>query len=103
MIISKDTLKELYFKQHKTQYEIAEILGTTQSCVSANFIKYGFISRGKWTKKDVEYLEENFGRKTIKALARKLNRTEDAVIIKAKRIGLGGITETNGFYKWLHN
>lgn len=94
MIISKETLEELYFKQHKTQYEIAEILGITQSRVSAIFVKYGFDFRGKWTKEEIEYLEENFGLKTVKAIARKLNRSEDAVIIKAKRIGLGGITET---------
>lgn len=97
MIISKETLEELYFKQHKNQYEIAEILGTTQSRVSAIFTKYGFDFRGKWTKEDIEYLEENFGLKTIKALARKLNRSEDAVIIKAKRIRLGGITSTTNY------
>lgn len=94
MIISKEILEELYFKQNKTQYEIAEILGVTQSCVSANFVKYGFDFRSKWTKEDIEYLEDNFGLKNIKTLARKLNRSEDAVIIKAKKIGLGGITET---------
>lgn len=97
MIIQKEILEELYFKQHKTQYEIAEMLKTTQGCVSANFVKYGFDFRGKWTKEDIEYLEENFGLKSIKALARKLNRSEDAVIIKAKRIGLGGITSTTNY------
>lgn len=46
-----------------------------------------------WTPKEYEYLEENWGRFTIPQLAKKLNRTENAVKIKIFRRGLGRAVE----------
>ncbi|AXG97787.1 helix-turn-helix domain-containing protein [Clostridium botulinum] len=44
----------------------------------------------KWTEEEVQYLEDNWGTVSIKYIAKKVNRTENAVILKAKRQGLGG-------------
>lgn len=47
-----------------------------------------------WTEKEIEYLRENWGEKTIPQLAKNLNRTTDAIKIKSQRIGLGAQTES---------
>jgi len=45
--------------------------------------------REDWTTTELTYLDESWSYKTIKTIAKKLNRTETAVILKAKRLGLG--------------
>lgn len=49
----------------------------------------------KWTKEELEYLENNWGNVRMKTLESKLNRTNEAIKIKATRLGLGG-AKTNG-------
>lgn len=50
--------------------------------------------RGRnWTPEEVEYLEENWGDKTVKAIAKKLNRTETAITEKKNRLHLGRHTD----------
>lgn len=44
-----------------------------------------------WTIEDVNYLEENWGKISIKSLSKNLNRSHVSVKTKAKRIGLPGI------------
>lgn len=53
--------------------------------------------RGKnWTKEEIEYLSENWGRYSVPQLAKKLNRSENAVRIKIVRYGLGhAVTNAN--------
>lgn len=41
-----------------------------------------------WTDGDLGYLEAMIGRMSIKAIAKKLGRTETAVMVKAKRLGV---------------
>lgn len=41
-----------------------------------------------WTKEEIDYLEESWGSVSIKGIARKLNRSINAVKIKAHRTGL---------------
>lgn len=41
-----------------------------------------------WTNDEVEYLEEKWGSISIKGIAKKLNRTVNAIKLKAQRIGL---------------
>ena len=96
-MIDAKILKKLYFKQGKTQSEIAEILNVSQSYISTLFIKLGIKSRRIWTKEDLKYLEDKFGTSTVKTIAKHLNKSEDAIIIKAKRLGLGGITIASEF------
>lgn len=48
------------------------------------------MSRELWTNKQVEYLEEKWGVLNVKTISLNLNKTEIAVILKAKRLKLGG-------------
>lgn len=48
-------------------------------------------SNKKWSKEEIEYLEESWGKETIKHIAKTLNRTESAVNLKAQRLKLGGL------------
>lgn len=42
-----------------------------------------------WTKSELLTLEEEWGRTSIPTLAKNLNRTPEAVTLKAQRMGLG--------------
>lgn len=42
----------------------------------------------RWTKDEIEYLKNHWGEKSIPAIAKKLNRSVDAVKLKAQRLGL---------------
>lgn len=55
----------------------------------------------KWTKEDVEYLTEKWGNVSIPSIAKKLNRSVNAVKIKAGRLNLGPMLE-NGVYVTLN-
>lgn len=50
-----------------------------------------------WSQKEIEYLQEKWGYISVSAIAKKLGRTETAVILKAKRLGLGS-AYTSGEY-----
>ncbi len=54
-------------------------------------------SSRNWTAKEYEYLQENWGRISLPTLCKKLNRTENAVLIKVSRLGLGAFLD-NGEY-----
>ncbi|WP_343101910.1 hypothetical protein [Romboutsia sp. MSSM.1001216sp_RTP31141st1_G3_RTP31141_220114] len=43
----------------------------------------------RWSKKEIEYLQEKWGIESIKNIAKKFNRTELAIAIKARRLNLG--------------
>ncbi len=55
----------------------------------------------KWTKEDVEYLKEKWGTVSIPYLAQKLNRSVNAIKLKAGRLNLGPMLE-NGSYVTLN-
>jgi transposase len=47
--------------------------------------------RGKnWTKEEIRYLDENWGVFPLETLSRHLGRTKTAIIVKSKRLKLGG-------------
>ncbi len=94
-MFSKEFFEELYFNQNLTQKQIAEKINMSQSFVNSQFMKLGIKSKKAWSNEDVEFLEDNFGIKSVKTLAKCLDRTEDAVIIKAKRLGLGCINQSS--------
>jgi hypothetical protein len=50
-----------------------------------------------WTEREIEYLEDKWGYKSVNAMARSLNRSPVAVILKAKRLGKTSIY-TSGDY-----
>ncbi len=49
-----------------------------------------------WTEEDVNLLCELWGTRTIKAIARRLGRTECSILIKAKYLGLGATKNAFG-------
>ena len=51
----------------------------------------------KWTNEDVEYLVENWGSKSIPAIAGKLGRTVNAVVMKRQELGLGAVLDNGGY------
>ncbi|RSK28650.1 DNA-binding protein [Bacillus sp. HMF5848] len=50
----------------------------------------------KWTEKEIDYIKEHVGKIKISTMAKNLNRSEDAVILKLKRLGLGNMREQSG-------
>lgn len=45
-----------------------------------------------WTPEEIEYLQENLGNVSMNYLTSKLNRTQNAIIVKAIKLGIGGAT-----------
>lgn len=95
MMIDKKLLEKLYFKQGRTQGEIAKMLDVSQAYISNQFVKQGIKARRLWPQEDLDYLEDKFGTISVKGIAKHLGKTEDAIIIKAKRLGLGSITNAS--------
>ena len=52
-----------------------------------------------WTIKNIEYLTRNYNKIPASAIADKLNKTRNAIIGKANRMGLGR-TEKNKICSW---
>lgn len=52
----------------------------------------------KWTAEEIEYLKESWGNKSIATIAKNLNRSENAVINKKGKLGLGPFIDRQGFY-----
>lgn len=50
-----------------------------------------------WSKEDVEYLEDNYGVKSIGTIARNLGRTETSVIVRKTRMGLGTFLDSGEY------
>lgn len=42
-----------------------------------------------WIEEEISYLEDKWGVKSVEAIAKKLNKTKTAILIKAKRLKLG--------------
>ena len=53
--------------------------------------------RPRWTAEEEEYLAENWGTLAIPTLARNLGRSEDAVVIRARRLGLGRFLDSGDY------
>lgn len=54
-------------------------------------------SRRNWTKEDEAYLSEKWGQVSIKTLAKSLGRTENAIIVRKGKLGLGGFLESGDY------
>ena len=46
-----------------------------------------------WTKEELNYLEDKWGNLSVSYIAKKLNRTERAVMVKAQKMKLGGFVQ----------
>jgi len=51
----------------------------------------------KWTQEEYDYLQDKWGTVSLKAIAKKLNRSENAVLIKACRLGLGPFLDSGEY------
>ncbi|MBY6950315.1 hypothetical protein [Clostridium botulinum] len=87
--LNKKELGEL-IKKH-TVKELVDITGYGESTLYAHLNKHNLITKKRrdYTKEELIYLEEKWGTKSVKAIARKLNRSEWAVRMKAYKMGLG--------------
>ena len=58
----------------------------------------------RWSKEEEEFLTENWGNLSIKAIAKKLNRSKNAIEVRKNRLGLGSFLENRGkgkYYKYI--
>lgn len=53
-----------------------------------------------WTKEEEEYLIEKWGTVSVKTLAKTLNRSENAIIVRKGRLGLGAFLESGEYITW---
>ncbi|WP_025693249.1 SAM domain-containing protein [Paenibacillus zanthoxyli] len=64
--------------------------------IVTRYAKIAGLARKKepdWSEKEVQYLIQNWSEKGLSYCAKRLKRTEIAVKLKAKRLGLGGIVK----------
>ncbi|HBJ2602316.1 TPA: sigma-70 region 4 domain-containing protein [Clostridium botulinum] len=87
--LNKKELEELIKKY--TVKELVDITGYGESTLYAHLNKHNLITKKRrdYTKEELIYLEEKWGAKSVKAISRKLNRSEWAVRMKAYKMGLG--------------
>lgn len=50
-----------------------------------------------WTKEEEEYLKEKWGTLSVKTLAKNLNRSENAILVRKTRLGLGAFLESGEY------
>lgn len=53
-----------------------------------------------WTKQEDEYLAEHWGIVSVATLAKNLGRSENAIIIRKSRLGLGAFLESGDYVTW---
>lgn len=55
------------------------------------------LGKRTWTPEDENYLAEKWGYASVPAIAKRLNRTENAVVVRAQRLGLGAVLMAGGY------
>lgn len=53
-----------------------------------------------WTKEEEEYLIEKWGTVSVKTLSKTLNRSENAIIVRKDRLGLGAFLDNGEYVTW---
>lgn len=91
--LDRETLYELYYDQELSQREIAEKLGCTQGCISKKMDEMDLQSRynGFWSDGELEAIEEYYPDK--EKLVREIDRTWNAIKLKAMDLGLAKSSE----------
>lgn len=80
------------------QIQAATNLRRWQICRIAYWAGYkAGIPRRQWTQKEIDYLIDKFGLKSIDKIAKYLGRTRDSVLIKSKKLGIHQYS-CQGFY-----
>lgn len=54
----------------------------------------------KWAPEEESYLEEKWGTISIKGIAKNLNRSENAIIVRSQRMGLGAFLSSGDYITW---
>ncbi|NFD94626.1 hypothetical protein [Clostridium sporogenes] len=89
-------VQKLYNKGF-TQKQVGEKLNINQSKISYFMKKYNIKTRNSiWTEEEEEYLQRRYGKTTLKRIAKKLGRSENAIEIKAGRLGISSALEATG-------
>ena len=52
------------------------------------------IHRKKWSNEDLDYLKEHWGITPIKNMAKNLRRSENGIVVKARRLKLGAFLDS---------
>ena len=91
-MIDKEILYQKFIIEDKTIKEIANELNVTKNTVSYWNKKYNFHKRKEWSNEEIDYLERFYGEKSIEYIAKKFKRKPSAVLRKARRMGLGAMT-----------
>ena len=50
-----------------------------------------------WKENEIEYLVDNWGIKNIKSISKELNRSENAIIVKARKMKLGAFLDSGDY------
>ena len=53
-----------------------------------------------WSKEEEDYLAEKWGTVSVRTIAKKLGRSENAVIVRKNRMGLGAFLESGEYITW---
>jgi len=53
-----------------------------------------------WTPAEESYLEEKWGTISIKGIAKNLNRSENAIVVRSQRMGLGAFLSSGDYITW---
>ena len=53
-----------------------------------------------WAPAEESYLEEKWGTISIKGIAKNLNRSENAVVVRSQRMGLGAFLDAGDYITW---
>ncbi|MDU5110296.1 MAG: helix-turn-helix domain-containing protein [Clostridium sp.] len=96
MLVSKEQIVELYIKQGLTKEETAKKLGIAKTTLWNYCKKYEIENTRFWSDEDTDYLEENYGKYSLKTLAKNLNKSESAIKGKCLRLGLTSALNNTG-------
>lgn len=96
MLVTKEQIVELYIKQGLTKEETAKKLGIAKSTLWNYCKKYKIENTRFWSDEDTAYLEENYGKYSLKTLAKNLKKSESAIKGKCLRLGLTSALNNTG-------
>ena len=84
-----------YLREHSRSQPAAAIaaaLGRTEGSVRQKRRSLGLQSyHAGWTKAEEQFLQDQWGVMSIPAIAKRLNRSVEAVVVRKNRLGLGPV------------
>ena len=89
-----ELIKKLY-QSGLTQTQVAHKLNVSQAEISRIMRNNNIQTReNKWKEDEIEYLMQHYGSITVKEISKNLKRTEMSIVIKAKRLGINALNNT---------